>query len=556
MTSQIVTQAVPLQEEERETLLDSGSDGHALEQCHAAAACELQSQGAVVPGARASARPVGLRKALTAVDGVAIVVGVIIGTGIFASPGVVMESCGNVWLGLLAWLIAGCLAAASSLVYCELGAMIPQAGGDYAYLNAAFGPSWAFSWAFTQFAIQKPGSLAIVSLTVGRYATGAVYGVEAGTTASGESSLTVKSFAVVYILAITAINVMPVGLLASGQRLVTATKPALIVALALLAATYAAKVPATLISNFGGGATQAGGELSLSGLGPAIFAALWAFNGWANIANMAEEMEKPQRDLPRAVIAGMATVVAAYLLANLAYLAVMPAFGPGTSLATSPVAAVASATIASVALFSSSTATVVATAVAALIFVSGVGSSNVTVMTGGRYLYAVSRSGEIPRCCSALSRYQTPYAALWAQAAWAILLLCVPGAGLSDLMSYFGVSSWVFFAATAAAMLRLRKIRPDPRTRPYRAPILSPLICIVSSMLLIGSTLFSAPSATIAALGFICCSFPCRFLFVRWRDGGGARTVELSTEIFWNGVPANVSNDGGVSANVSNDGGE
>eukprot|EP01052_Picozoa_sp_SAG31_P051339 SAG31_NODE_12145_length_964_cov_1.473988_1_plen_144_part_00 len=87
-------------------------------------------------------RQTGLRKALGVADGVAIVIGIIIGTGIFASPGVVMASSGSVWLGLVAWGIAGTLATASSLVYCELGAMIPQAGGDYNYLDAAFGPGW------------------------------------------------------------------------------------------------------------------------------------------------------------------------------------------------------------------------------------------------------------------------------------------------------------------------------------------------------------------------------------------------------------------------------
>ena len=143
------------------------------------------------------------------------------------------------------------------------------------------------------------------------------------------------------------------------------------------------------------------------------------WQGWANIANMAEEMANPQRDLPRAVILGMLVVVATYLLANVAYLAVLPAFGPGVTLATSPVAAVETATRAAEALFpapGSLFAAVAPKIVAVLIFVSGVGSSNVTVMTGGRYLYAVAREGELPSACARLSRFQTPHSR-WTHAA-------------------------------------------------------------------------------------------------------------------------------------------
>eukprot|EP01045_Picozoa_sp_COSAG04_P026236 COSAG04_NODE_3605_length_2676_cov_1.456345_1_plen_213_part_00 len=173
--------------------------------------------GGASPGSDDEPSPAGpgsggddLRRDLSSCDAVAIVVSVIVGSGIFASPGVILSTCGSVGLGLLAWLIAGVLATASSLVYCELGAMLPLAGGDYDYLRAAFGEGVAFSWAFVTFFVQKPASLAIVSMVVGNYFLTSLLGADDSTIA-GESSIRVKIFATAYVVVLTAINVLPIG---------------------------------------------------------------------------------------------------------------------------------------------------------------------------------------------------------------------------------------------------------------------------------------------------------------------------------------------------------
>eukprot|EP01047_Picozoa_sp_COSAG01_P015906 COSAG01_NODE_802_length_13465_cov_24.092242_8_plen_475_part_00 len=330
---------------------------------------------------RAAHRQQQLRRELGTWDGVAIVVGVIVGSGIFASPGVVLSDCGSVGLGLLAWLIAGVLAAASALVYCELGAMMPSAGGDFEYLTRAWGGDVAFAWALAQFTVQKPCSLAIVSLVVGRYVTAALGG-ELAHNSGGESPTTVLVFAVCYVLVITAVNVLPVGAVAKLQDAMTLTKPVLVGGLVFCAVVHAAAAPTTLARNF----ENVWAGSSVEGLGPGVFAALWAFNGWTNVVHMAEEMEDPQRQLPRAIILGMLTVVLIYVACNLSYLAVLPAFGlpPAVSLASTSVAASATVKVAAATMLPKQLAAIGPAVTSLLIFISGVGTSNVTVMTGGR----------------------------------------------------------------------------------------------------------------------------------------------------------------------------
>lgn len=190
---------------------------------------------------------------------------------------------------------------------------------DYStYLREAFGDTIAFSWAFVSFTVQKPASLAIVSTVVGNYATTIVLGAD-GSTIAGESSVRVKVFATVYVIGLTAINVLPITCVAKLQDGLALTKPVLIGGLSTLSLLYAIRAPSTASANFGPALWEGGKPLDI---GPSIFAALWAFNGWSNLSFMAEEMVDPQRQMPRAIIGGMLIVVAVYLCCNLCYLSV------------------------------------------------------------------------------------------------------------------------------------------------------------------------------------------------------------------------------------------
>eukprot|EP01048_Picozoa_sp_COSAG05_P016120 COSAG05_NODE_2035_length_3659_cov_3.394101_4_plen_375_part_00 len=264
-----------------------------------------------------------LRQELTLLDATAIVVGNIVGTGIFSSPGVALEECGSVGFSLVAWAIGGLLATSSSLVYAELGSMMPAAGGDFVYISAAFGSRVAFMWAVGQFTVYRPTSLAVSGLVVGRYTAAMLLPHEADATATGDSSAVEKLIAALFVFLLSAFNVLPVGVVARVQTaVVMLAKPVLVLGLVALAVTFSTRDTAVLRSNFDG----AFSDVKIEGLAPSIFASLFAYNGWHNMPQMAEEMKEPQRQLPRALVLGMATVTVTYLLLNLSYLAVRASY--------------------------------------------------------------------------------------------------------------------------------------------------------------------------------------------------------------------------------------
>ena len=245
-----------------------------------------------------------LRRDVSLLDATVMVVGNIIGTGIFSSPGVALAACNSIGFSLLAWVIGGVLATASSLVYSELGAMMPRAGGDYVYISAAFGSRPAFMWAASQFTVYRPTSLAVNGLVFGRYAAALLLPRSDNATAGGESTATEKAFAACFVLALTAFNILPIGLVARTQTVVTVlAKPTLVLGLVALAVAFSVLEPATLSANFEAPFQGA----RLEGLAPAVFASLYAYNGWFNVTQMAEEMKEPQRQLPRAIMLGMIT---------------------------------------------------------------------------------------------------------------------------------------------------------------------------------------------------------------------------------------------------------
>ena len=257
------------------------------------------SSGASGDGTVPSRTRQQLRREVTLLDATAMTIGSIIGSGIFSAPGVALAFSNSVGFSLVAWVIGGVMATMSSLVYCELGAMLPAAGGDYVYLTKAFGPRMAFTWAFGQFFVYKPTSLAVSGQIMGRYTAAVLLARSDDRTADGESSSAEKVLAVLFVLFLTGFNVLPVGTvvrISTGLQVVC--KPALCIAIVCLAIAFAAHDPTVLSQNFEG----AFSGVDVGGMGPAVFASLFAYNGWQNCGQMAEEMRDPQRELPRAII--------------------------------------------------------------------------------------------------------------------------------------------------------------------------------------------------------------------------------------------------------------
>jgi APA family basic amino acid/polyamine antiporter len=364
---------------------------------------------------------------LTLFDGVMVVIGGIVGAGIFLNPAVVARRAGTAGLTLAAWSVGGAIALLGALCFAELGARRPRTGGGYVYLSEAFGPLPAFLYGWTQLLVINTGGIAAVAVTFARYA------VEL----AGAPQSRVKPVAVAAIVLLTAVNCMGVRPGSRVQNAFTLLKLAALAALIGVGLGGLAATPAAV-------APTAPGAAPLAALSAALLPVLFSYGGWQHANHVAGEMIRPRRDLPRALIAGVAVVVAVYLLANVAYLRVL---GPG-GLAVS--AAPASDTMRAV------VGRVGAQAIAAGIAASTFGILNLFILAVPRVYQAMAADGLFFRGLAELHpRFRTPVRALLLQGAWALVLTLSGSYG--QLLDYVVFGDWIFFALVAATLFVYRQ---------------------------------------------------------------------------------------------------
>ena len=465
--------------------------------------------GESTPVAAAEGNTRRLRRSLTPVAGVAIIVGIIIGSGIFSSVGLTLERSGSVGGAVLAWITSGMLVILNSQVYAELGAMIQTTGGDYDYLLRAYGSQAAFSFAFFNFFISKTASQAIIASVFGRYCEaafatggGVVEGGGGAAPGGGGETVVAKFGAVACIVVLTALNCAGIRESAAVQQLLTALKLCLVLVLFVTAMVYAAQHPATIVRNLSYHTAFRGTK------GPADFfsamvACLWSYDGYADINFLQEEFQEENTNmLPRVLVWSLGIVTVAYALANVAYFAVLDVdtIVQSKSVAVDMGQAVGGAAVASF--------------FALGVVVSTAGSNNGSIMTGGRAFYAVARGGHAPKWLAHLNGASAPDAALVAQGCWTLVLLMLPGSGFASLLDYFGPASWFFYALSSSALIVLRFKEPDLE-RPYRCPLypLPPLLVISIACLVIGSSFLHAPLYCGLAFSFIALSVPVHYVF-------------------------------------------
>ena len=441
---------------------------------------------------------------LTYVDGVAVLVGIIIGSGVFSSPGLALERCGSPGEVLIAWCTAGFLVSMSSHCYLELGSMMPTAGGDFDYLKRAYGDRVAFSFAWYNFFVGKPGSQAIIATIFGRYFQAVVEGnVNSVRNGDGDEETPVaKITAIILLIVITILNCAGIKESATLSIVLTVTKIILCLSIFFLAIAYSAW-------------PQGGSHLSsdlfdgsngIVGFGSALVACLWSFDGFADANFLQEELTDPIRDLPRIVTHGVIIVTICYLLINVAYLSALPS---DTIEDSNAITVEFGFQVSS--LFRGSV--VLPFLLAIGVALSTAGSVNGSIMTGGRAFYANGRAGEFPKAFANLNRYQAPYVSLIGQGLWAVMLLLLPGSNFSTLLDYFGPTSWCFYALTASSLIRLRIKEPNT-ARPYKVPWypLPPIVVIVIAIVIVCSSLAKEPLFTGIAFCFVLLSIPAHIL--------------------------------------------
>lgn len=445
-------------------------------------------------------------KAISRLDATALVVGSMIGSGIFIVSADILRQVHSPGLLLAVWLLSGVVTLFGALTYGELAAMFPKAGGNYVYLREGISPLFGYLYGWTLFVVIQTGTIAAVAVAFARFTSVLWPGLSPdvipglGTTVRfpqpiGDVAVGVspqRIFAIVSIALLTWINVRGVRTAAFIQTSLTAIKTAALAALILLGLTIgrnAAAIAANFGSNF-----WAGGALSLTVvpvIGAAMVGSLFSMDAWNNVGFASGELKHPEKDLPFAMAAGVLTVTTLYVLANVAYLNVLPA----DAIAHAPQDRVGTAAMQ--AMFGSAGLKIMAIA----IMISTFGCNNGLILSGARVYYAMARDNLFFKSAANLHpTFRTPALALIVQAIWTCAL-CLSGT-YGQLLNFVIFAAVAFYAVTAIGLFRLRQKRPD-LPRPVRAPgyPLLPALYIVLTGLIAIDLLVQDVTRTYAMLG-------------------------------------------------------
>ena len=446
------------------------------------------------------------RRDLTLTHAISLVVGIIIGTGIFLKTASMAQSVGTPALVLAAWAAAGAVAMLGALCFAELGALLPHAGGEYVYLRSAYGDIPGFLFACNGFvlggAVLAAYGAAAAIFVSDIHPFGHEWLARSVHLFGSEYHLSFGArqlLAVAVIAVFAAINCAGVMLGGRVQSLLTAGKVVAIVGVAagalLFGSTRAAENLAAPAGNTGGG---------LTGFGAAMFSALWAFSGWQYLPMAASEVREPQRNLPRAIIGGTLLVLALYLIINTAYLYALPFWQVASANSTAYPEAPSVATRAVQTFLGARAAPI-----AALIFLlSTLGSLNGVILGAARVPYAAARDGLFFAPFGRLSPAgRVPVTSLVLLAIWGALLAA---SGTFDQLTNMAVMSYaLFWIPVALAVIVLRRRLPlEPR--PYRVPGYPwvPLLFALVMAAIVVSALITTPKESIATLVLILLGLP------------------------------------------------
>jgi APA family basic amino acid/polyamine antiporter len=415
-----------------------------------------------------------LPRVLGASQATAIVVGTIIGSGIFLVPREMMQDLGSSSLVYLAWIVGGLLSLFGAMTYAELGAMLPYAGGEYVYLRGAYGDTVGFLYMWTWFAVAKPASVAAVTIGLARTLAFFPAFHWLGATVPGPVPLLWSQvFAIGVTWFITGLNYLGIKKAADFQLVFTILKVVLI----LIVAGVCFTASTGTFANFSTTLPHAVG--GLSGFMAALIATLWAYDGWNDLTMVAGEVKQPERSLPIALIGGLFIVGFLFMATNAAIQYVLPA----PQIAASERPAVAALSVVA----GPAGAGFVAAAMALSIFVT----LNGTIMSGARIPYAAARDRLFFRPFGRInSRWQSPSTSLIIQAVLSTVLLVF----LSRFQQFFELAvfaEWLFYMLTATTVFAYRRKRPNT-PRPYRVwgyPVLPAIFVVCATAVLVSSYL-------------------------------------------------------------------
>ena len=425
----------------------------------------------------------GLARDLTLFDAINLVIGTIIGSGIFLVPAEIARAVHTPAWMLAVWIIGGVLTMLGALSLAELGAAMPEAGGIYTFITRGFGRLWGFLCGWMLFTVATSGSIATL---------GAAFPIYLGAFVPLNPTTT-KIAGLVVIALLTWINIIGVKNGARVGNFLTACKVGglvvMVLAIFLLpghvdpAAAAAAPLPTA--------------PIPFSAIGVALVAVLWAYEGWHDVTFAAGEMHDPQKNFPRGIIGGVGIVIVVYLLANFAYLKVLT---PAEIAASDRVALTAMTRV---------TGVWGGKLLTAAILCSILGAMNALILAGPRAYYQMAKDGMfIDRVSRVHPKWRTPVEALIFQGLWSGFLVLFIG-GFSQLFTYVIFGGWIFYALAVASVIALRRKEPA-LPRPYRVPgyPIVPILFVATALAIVVNTLIATPKESTIGLAFIALGIP------------------------------------------------
>ncbi|MEK6769046.1 MAG: amino acid permease [Gemmatimonadota bacterium] len=428
-----------------------------------------------------------------------VVIGGVIGSGIFLNPSIVAQRVGTPGLTTFSWALGGVIALLGAFCFAELGNRMPRVGGGYAYLRDAYGPLPAFLYGWALLLVISTGAIAAVAVTFASYA-GPLLGL--GT----EATIPLAVGAIVLLSAVNYAGVKPGAVTQNVFTVLKLAALAVLIAAGLgsdIVVAPSAAAPAIAAPSGAGGTFVA--------VGAALVPILFAYGGWQQSNFIAEEIVDVERTLPRAILLGTAAVMTVYVLANLAYLRTLGVSGLAASAA--PAAGVMAAVVGPVG------AKLIAAGIAASTF----GFLNLVILVTPRVYQAMAADGVfLPQLAALHPRFRTPTPAIVLQGAWAIVLTLSGTYG--QLLDYVVFGDWIFFGLTASTLLvyRARERKAGATSGPgFRAPLypLTPALFALAAVYVVASSVASNPKNAAIGAGLLALGVP---VFLYWRRAGGS----------------------------------
>ncbi len=439
-----------------------------------------------------------LRRALTLLPSFALVVGGMIGTGVYLRSALMAQQVGSAPLVLAAWAAAGVLSMAGALTYAELAARFPQTGGEYVFLREAFGPRTAFLYGWTR-TIVGAASQAAVAVAFATFLSSLTPGLIPWKPAVASAA----------VLVLTTLNCFGVVVGGRAQTVLTAAKVVAVCGLFTGALLFAPEVSLDGLVAEASGRTAAQG--TMASFGAAMLGALWAYAGWANLPMAAGEVVSPGRTLPRAIVGGAATVTAIYLAVNATYFLVLPFDAVATANSVAHPDAPSVGARAAQAFLGREATTVLLVAFA----VSAFGTLNSMLLTTARIGFAMARDGWLPGAIgSASATTNAPVIALVGLGALTLVFAVV--GSLDRLATSATLGYWVFHTACGVGLFLLRR-RPGAGDAPFTVPGFPfvPGLFVTCGAVLVATSLWTSPIEARWVLGLLIAGVPASYLFRR-----------------------------------------